>query len=259
MPAKGISCEVIETVWLTQTVVMIRFQPQKKFTYDAGQFLSIYVPHPDGHSRPLRRPYSFNCPPEVAKKEGYELCVKVVQNGVGSNYLAQMKPGSTFMATAPYGDFLFIPRPGRVACFICTGTGVAPIKAILESKFFQANRPERVIILFGARTEDEIIYPGLFESLGIHTVNCISDPQDSNKLHYRGRVTDYLRNAPKNFEWHATDYYICGNGQMIDEVYRILFHERGVEAAAISKEAYFESHAVGLAPIRSAKEEEEAA
>ena len=51
---------------------------------------------------------------------------QVVPGGPGSNYLASLKVGDTFKAFAPYGDFMYDSASGRDACFISTGTGVAP-------------------------------------------------------------------------------------------------------------------------------------
>ena len=42
-----------------------------------------------------------------------ELCVKLVEEGPGTNYLAKLREGDVFRVMAPYGDFVFEPKPGR--------------------------------------------------------------------------------------------------------------------------------------------------
>jgi ferredoxin-NADP reductase len=234
--ARQINCVVTETKWLTPTVVGIRFEPNKRFAHEPGQFLSLIVPGTEKSAKPARRIYSFASDPE---REGYQLCIKVVPGGIGSNYMASLKVGSSFKATAPYGDFLFEPKKGNHVCFIATGTGIAPFRAIAMSNPFMENPPASSLILFGARTEDEIVYPGFFESCGIHTVNAISRPGPQYKG-YHGRVTDYLKSLPLDWNWHSTEFYLCGNGAMITEARRILLEGHGVPERHVHQEAYFE-------------------
>src|SRR5205823_6638853 len=79
--------------------------------------------------------------------------------------------------------------------------------------------------------------------LGVESVVALSQPTDQWKG-FRGRVTDYLRSLPSDWPWHTTDFYLCGNGEMLDEVRKILLGGRGVDPRSVHLEAYF---APGLA------------
>ncbi|HUP58151.1 MAG TPA: FAD-binding oxidoreductase [Bdellovibrionota bacterium] len=252
--ATKINCQVTETKWLTPTVVGIRFEPSKRFHHEPGQFLSLIIPGTESNAKPARRIYSFAANPE---KGGYQLCIKVVPNGIGSNFMASLKIGDIFKATAPYGDFLYEPKKNNHVCFIATGTGVAPFRSIAMSDRFLETPPPSALMLFGARTEDEIVYPGFFESVGIHTVNAISKPTPAYKG-YHGRVTDYLRSLPTDWNWHSTEFYLCGNGSMIMEARRILLEGHGVPERHVHQEAYFEP-AAQVARIGEKKDEKAAA
>lgn len=231
--ARRIRCKVIEKIWLTPTVVRLRFEPNKKFRFREGQFLSLIVPQKKGD--PVRRAYSFAAP----QGDGYELCVKHVPAGIGSSFIAGLRKGDFFEATAPYGDFLFEPKESRRACFISTGTGVAPFRAMVLGKTFAENPPLESISIFGARDEEEIIFPGFFESLGFETIHCLSQPKWNYKG-FKGRVTDYLASLPATWAWSTTDFYLCGNGVMVSDVRQIL-SARGVKDSAIYQEVYFTS------------------
>jgi CDP-4-dehydro-6-deoxyglucose reductase len=233
MPALKVTCKIIEKKWLTPTVMGIRFEPSKRFKYEAGQFISIRVPTLRG-GRPLIRPYSFASP----GIEFYELCVKYVQGGPGTTYLAALKEGDTFEATAPFGDFVYESTGGRPVCFISTGTGIAPFRAMTLSQRFKADPPDRAINLFGARTEDEIIYPGFFEKHGVQPINAISRPNPGYKG-YVGRVTDYLKTQSPPGGWDSFDFYLCGNGDMVAEVRKILRDVLGCDPRTIRQEVYF--------------------
>jgi ferredoxin-NADP reductase len=213
---------------------MVRFEPDKKFNYEPGQFLSVYVP---AGGKPLRRAYSLASPD---KKSGYELCIRlstVAPFGKGSSYLASLRPGDLFTATAPYGNFLYRPRAQRKLCMIATSTGIAPFRAMALSEAFKSSPPAKSLLIFGATHQSEILYPGEFESAGFETVACLSNPAPGWQG-FHGRVTDYLRKLGSHWPFHGTDFYICGNGNMIAEVCSILREERGVSASAIIYENF---------------------
>jgi ferredoxin-NADP reductase len=231
--AKEYRCKIIHKAWLSPTVMEIRFEPSKKFSFEAGQFISVVVPPPPGSPKPLRRAYSL----ATAPGEGWGLCVKHLPDGPGSDYLASLKEGDTFKAFAPYGDFLYKPETGLAACFISTGTGIAPLVSMIRSREFRDNPPPRVTNIFGVHTEIELIYRNQFKAMGIDEVNCVSQGSASSEV-YHGRVTDYLKSLPGEWPWHATEFYLCGNGNMVSDVRNHLLG-RGVPVDQIFQEVYF--------------------
>jgi ferredoxin-NADP reductase len=244
MPAREFQCRVLEVKWLSPTIFSLRFEPSIKISYQPGQFLSIVVPPPaeDLDGRRVRRIYSFASP---GKGQVHELCVQKVPGGLGSCFLAGLKPGDEFRASAPYGDFIFETQPHRNACFIATGSGIAPFRSMVLSDRFQKNPPAAALILFGARTEQEILYPGLFEKAGIEVVHALTAPSAAWNG-FKGRVTDFLKALPEDWAWKETDFYLCGNGFMVQEVQRHLEMVRHVSTHAIHQEAYFSTHAAAL-------------
>jgi ferredoxin-NADP reductase len=232
------TCTVVAVTWLTPTVMRVQFTARKPIKFLGGQFISLYVPD-IANGKTVRRAYSFASAPEAGSKGVYELCVKYLPGGAGSEFLAALRPGDEFEATAPYGHYVYQPKSAaRNACFISTSTGVAPNRSIVLSEEFRENPPARTIFVYGARTEDEIIYPGEFEKLGLESINAISRPS-SGFEGFTGRVTDYLRSLPNSWLWHDTDFYVCGNAPMIDEVRDILRSGHGVGAARIHAESFF--------------------
>ena len=51
-------------------------------------------------------------------------------------------------------------------------------------------------------------------------------------------MTDYLRSLPPDWAWDQTDFYICGNGEMVAEIRKHL-RGRGVAEERIYQEVYF--------------------
>lgn len=236
MHAKQYTCRVLENIWITPTVMRIRFEPLKHIKFFAGQFLSLIVP-PQSDEPGVKRCYSFSSSPAEAKEGYYELCVKYVSGGKATSYFSSLRKGDTFLVQAPYGDLRFKkPEEGRAVCFIATGSGIAPFRSMILSEEFQTIRPE-TLVLFGARTENEILYQHELEKAGAQYVPLVSQPT-AEWQGPRGRVTDYLKSLPVSWNFHQTDFYLCGNGEMVNDIYQFLCGSKGVNPKSIKKEAF---------------------
>src|SRR4051794_30277073 len=127
MKAVEYTCTVKSFKMLTPTVFETTFEADKALNFTAGQFVSVIIPGAGPRGRDLRRAYSIASPPGSPL---IELCVKLVEGGPGTNYLYKLRPGDHFRVVAPYGDFVYESKPNRNACFISTGTGIAPFRSI---------------------------------------------------------------------------------------------------------------------------------
>ncbi len=257
MIAKEFTCRVADTTWLTPTVFRLRFETLKKMPFQSGQFISVVVPGNKENPISAKRCYSLaSAPAEATKKGYYELCVKYVAGGRGTAYLASLGAGDTFQVFGPFGHMQYQPKEGgRSVCFISTGTGIAPLRSIMYSAEFQAKRPKSVLCLVGIRTDDEVIYKSDLDALKVQTVYAVSKPS-SEWEGFRGRVTDFLKTLPTTWNWHSTDFYICGSGEMVSEVAQFLVGARGVSPSAICKEAFTPSHKGTAAPEKSTSKKE---
>jgi ferredoxin-NADP reductase len=241
MAATEYFCTVKSFKMLTPTVFETTFEAVKaqpehpEFQFEGGQFVSIVIPGAGPKGRDLRRAYSIASEPT---QRPVELCIKLVEGGPGTNYLYKLRAGDVFRGYAPYGDFVYEPKAGRNACFIATGTGIAPFRAILYSAAYKAAPPAQAWCLMGVRGEEELCYDDeLKQYKGLHWVTAVTGASDEYKG-FRGRVTDWLRAQGDAFPWKETDFYLCGNGAMITEVLALLT-DKGVEKDAVHKEKYY--------------------
>ena len=226
---------------LTQDVIEFLFQAEPSFHFQPGQFISIVIPGAGPGGRDLRRAYSIASAPELSRdgKPVFELCVKLVEGGPGTTYLNSLKIGESMTGMAPFGDFVFKAKPGRHALFISTGTGLAPFRSMALSKIFAENKPLSTRILFGARNEGDLLYTEeLLAALGSgNLIQALSRAQ-SNWCGFKGRVTDWLREYADKIDWANTEFYLCGNGAMIDEA-KLILAGNGVEKTSIHQEVYY--------------------
>src|ERR1700746_2243310 len=146
MKATEFKCQVKSHRMLTPTVFEITFDTDQPMEFKAGQFVSVIVPGAGPKGRDLRRAYSIASAPELRP---VELCVKLVEDGPGTNYLYTMRTGAEFRGVAPYGDFIYRTHSAKNACFIATGTGIAPFRAMVYSTSYKQDPPAKAYCLLG--------------------------------------------------------------------------------------------------------------
>lgn len=231
-------------------VFELHLEYPQDLSFKAGQYLSVVIPGAGPGGRNLRRAYSISSPPKAST---VDLCIKLVENGPGTQYLNSLKAGDEIQGQAPFGDFCLKHDQSAPTMFIGTGTGVAPLRAMILSEEWKPQAPS--VLLLGVRTELDIIYPELFPELHssklptVVTLSrlCLSRPIGSPELGgpwkgFQGRVTDFLR----KFDWNSlkwnfqdTHYYLCGSGAMLAEIKEYLENEHGVPKEQIHYEKYY--------------------
>ncbi|MBX3620423.1 MAG: benzoyl-CoA 2,3-epoxidase subunit BoxA [Rhizobacter sp.] len=146
-----------------------------------GQSIGIVPPGVDASGKPhFARQYSI-ASPRNGERPGYNnlaLTVKRVTEdhqgkptrGVASNYLCDLKVGDKVQVVGPFGHSFLMPNhPRSHIVMICTGTGSAPMRAMTEwrRRLRQSGKFEggRLMLFFGARTEQELPYFGPLQKL----------------------------------------------------------------------------------------------
>ena len=147
-----------------------------------GQSIGIIPPGVSHTGRPHHaRQYSVASPRD-GEREGFNnlsLTVKrVLQDrqdnavhGVASNYLCDLKVGDTVKVIGPFGTSFLMPNhPGSHIVMICTGTGSAPMRAMLLRRHRQRTTAQnftsgKLMLFFGARTPEELPFFGRLHKL----------------------------------------------------------------------------------------------
>ena len=162
MKATEFKCQVKSNRMLTPTVFELTFDTEQPLEFKAGQFVSVIVPGAGPKGRDLRRAYSIASSPELRP---IELCVKLVEDGPGTNYLYGLHGGAEFRGVAPYGDFVYRTHSAKNACFIATGTGIAPFRSMVFSTQYKEAPPAKAFCWLGVRTAPELLYTEEFQNI----------------------------------------------------------------------------------------------
>jgi ferredoxin-NADP reductase len=204
--------------------------------FRAGQFLSLRLPR---NGETLTRAYSIASAPRGDGR--FDLCLNRVEGGYVSNYLCDLAPGAGIDCNGPHGFFFVEPPVSSDMVFIATGTGIAPIRGILQDLFARRLDSGREIwLLFGVRYPETILYREEFERLAAGHPNFRFVPTLSRApgewAGARGYVQEQLRQRLAGR--HDFTAYLCGLKAMVDDVRRILKTEFGLDRRQIRYEKY---------------------
>lgn len=110
------------------------------------------------HGRDDRRPYSIACSPERAGETGHIELLVSADSGESAAHLCRASEGAAVDIEGPLGDFTF---PLEVAqhrvLFVAGGTGIAPLRAMLDHVLRRKHTPS-VSVLYSARRTDEFAF-----------------------------------------------------------------------------------------------------
>jgi ferredoxin-NADP reductase/ferredoxin len=218
-----VTCEVEAFRRLNLSVAEVRFFVKEGgFRFQPGQYMIFQVPSADGREV-IRRSWSISTPPSDARH--FEVCVRAVAGGHGSNWIHRLRPGQVVKAEGPVGDFVLRDTP-RDLVMVATGTGIAPIKSMLLHLLDHGSR-RRVRLFFGVRAVQDLFYTDLLRGLEAHYPAfaheiTMSSPDPSQWAGPRGRVTRLVDERLAPADAARSEAYLCGGRAMIEDVAALL-------------------------------------
>lgn len=186
--------------------VVLRLPPTAALRALAGQYLNIVGP--DG----ARRSYSMaNAPQPGALLEFF---IRRVPDGALSDYwFGRAAPGDLLRIDGPRGSFYMRPSAGRHVVMLATGTGIAPLKAMLEQLSVTPGQvPATLRLLWGGRTPADLFWAPDFPALPLQFTPVLSRA-DACWAGARGHVQQVLLASAGKLA--HTDVYACGSPAMI--------------------------------------------
>jgi CDP-4-dehydro-6-deoxyglucose reductase len=223
IPVKKLPCRVqsLERVADDVMIVRLKLPANERLQFLAGQYIEFILK--DGS----RRSFSMANPPH--DDEFLELHVRHVAGGQFTDHVfGTMKERDILRFEGPLGSF-FLQESGKPIVFVASGTGFAPIKAILEDAFKKGvDRP--MTLYWGARRPKDLYLNDLpvrwaAEHADFRYVPVISDalPEDA----WTGRTGFVHRAVMEDFaDLSGYQVYACGVPIMVESARRDFTHER---------------------------------
>jgi NAD(P)H-flavin reductase len=214
-----LTLRIREVIPATPRARVVRFDLDgRALDYAPGQAVTVA-----NHGQEKRRPYSIAAAPEDAKRDGWlELLVGVNAEGTPGPHLT-LDAGQLVDVDGPLGSFTFPPDPPeRRFVFIAGGTGIAPLRAMMQRALHLPHR--NIGLFYSVRTPDEFAYEqelrGLAKAGQIELRQTVTRATDTDWAGPRGRLNrDALAELVHD---PATLCFVCGPPALVDEMPRIL-------------------------------------
>ena len=150
---------------------------------------------------------------------------------IADEVIAAAAPGASLDVSAPFGKgFPIGGAEGRDVLLFAAGSGIAPIRALLQHVLARRDRFRRVTLFYGQRRGGDFAYQGEhldWERHGVRVVLCPSDAEEAWPG-VRGRVQEVARALRLGGADPAgSEAYVCGMTAMVNDV-KATLREAGV-------------------------------
>lgn len=215
---KTIPCRIDSLNLLSADVIeaTLRTPPSSRLEYLPGQYVDVIGR--DG----LRRSYSIaNAPRDDGK---ITLQIRKVDNGLMSRYwFEEAATNDMLRIEGPLGTFcLRNNSSASQLILLATGTGIAPVKAILEqlTENPEFNTYEQIHLYWGGRTQLDLYWQPSFPTLALKFTPVLSRESDWNGA--KGHVHNVL--LADQLDLGEAVVFACGSEAMINSAREQLTH-----------------------------------
>lgn len=202
-------------------VIVMRLQlpASDVFQYHAGQYVEFLLRDGD------RRSYSMaNAPHLQATQPGLELHVRHMPGGKFTDHVfGAMKEKDILRIEGPYGSFFLREDSDKPIVFLASGTGFAPIKAVIEHMLHKGIERPATLYWGGRRPadlyQDAWIRARLAEMPNLRYVPVISDALAEDA--WTGRTGFVHRAVLEDFpDLSGHEVYACGAPIVVESAHR---------------------------------------
>ena len=231
---KTLPCRIDNIYKLAPDVIRIilRLPPNNNLEYLCGQYIDVIAPNG------VRRSYSIANSRLMSDK--IELHIRQVNEGEMSEYwFNHAKMNDLLRFEGPHGTFCFREKPQNNIIFLATGTGIAPVKSILEDLNFDAASmtAKKFYIYWGGRSLQDIYWRPDFSQLKLSFIPTLSQ-EHPDWTGRRGYVQDAV--VADNIDLTDSVVYACGSNDMIHSAQKLLFLH-GLETKNFYSDAFVSS------------------
>jgi CDP-4-dehydro-6-deoxyglucose reductase len=185
------------------------------FDFIPGQFVTLDLPIHEKANKRLRS-YSIASWPDGTNV--FELIIVLDKKGAGTNYIFdEVKVGSELTFRGAQGVFTLKQPLDKDLFLICTGTGIAPFRSMVQH-IKNKNIPHKnITLIFGCRTKDTLLYYDEMRKLESEVPGFTYIPTLS-RAGWEGR-TGYVHSIYEELcsDKKPAHFLLCGWRGMIDE------------------------------------------
>lgn len=225
---------------LTDDVMVVQLQlpASEPFRYYAGQYIEFILK--DGR----RRSYSMASPP--SDNNLVELHIRHMPGGVFTDHVfgagaTQLKVREILRVEGPFGSFFLREDTDKPIVLLASGTGFAPIKAIVERMAASGNDRKVVLYWGGRRPHDLYMHDKVLEWVkGMPNLSYVPVVSEATPDDAWGGRTGFVHRAVMQDIPDLSGYqvYACGAPIMVDSARKDFIHERGLPEEEFYADAF---------------------
>lgn len=215
--------------------LQLRLPPKQSLKFEPGQYVNLI-------RGSIKRSYSL----ANTSNEGILLFyIKNYPNGKMSDYLFNsLKIDDLFRIEGPIGSFFFRPTQKKNIVFLATGTGIAPVKSILDGLERSSGnnlKDKNIFVFWGNRFVDEFFWKPKYTKFDIQYRACLS--RLSSEVSKNGFKRGYIQNLllDESLDLADTAVYACGSDLMIKSAKSVL-SENGLEESSFYSDSFVVSN-----------------
>lgn len=209
------------------------------FDFTPGQFVILDLPI---HEEPKRRQRSYSIASAPDRINVFELVIVLMEGGAGTHFLFNdAKVGTSFPVRGPLGNFI-LPDPISSDIFmICTGTGIAPFRSMIQHIHHNNIPHKELYLIYGTRKRSDALYMEEFFDLkqklpSFHYFPTFSREEMADEgfcIGYVHGVYEQLLQEKRD----APSFFLCGWKDMIHDA-RQKLQGMGIDRKSIHFELY---------------------
>lgn len=200
--------KLIKKEKLTNDVYLLKFKLDKKISFFPGQYIILKINN-------LPRAYSIAS--SIYKKTILDLIIKIIPQGLASEYFLNLPLNSYLNFYGPYGQFI-LRKNSKEKIFFATGTGITPFLSMINSyKNFS------FYLYWGLKNLNDVFLIKKLKQLKKKNKNfnfkiCLSQEKnqllDKNFFDY-GHIDNVFLKDFKNKDLNNFEFYISGNKNIV--------------------------------------------
>lgn len=215
---------LVEKQHLVDNIWTFRFKPDGDFSWTAGQYVRVELPHENPDSEGTKRWFTN----AAAPFEGVMQITTRVTNTTFKQALSKLEPGDKLqLIENPEGDFVWQDSELPIV-FIAGGIGITPFHSILKQRAHDG-LPLNVTLIYGSRTLDvpfkEEIAAWQATNPGFTVQYIVGEPLTAESL---------ARMAPN---LHGSLVYVSGPEPMVEALVNDLI-QRGQPETQIKRDEF---------------------
>lgn len=234
IPVKTMPCRVQKLERLAEDVMLLQLKlpANERLQFLPGQYISILLKD--------QKPRSFSLANAPHNDEFLELHIRNIAGGTFTRHVFnEMKERDIMRFKGPLGTFFLREDSGKPVIFVASGTGFAPIKAIIEHVLHTGlKRPMH--FYWGARKLADLYMlekARQWESSGIKFTPVLSEPLPGD--HWQGRTGLVHQAVLDDFcDLSGFEVYACGAPVMVEAARRDYTALRGLPEDAFFSDMF---------------------